>query len=294
MKVIDIHIHGINSYDTKSGKEEDILKIADILGSYGISEFIPTIYPSTIEKMRVNMMAVKRAMERQYSAFSIQHSALILGVHLEGPFLNSSKCGALNKRAFIEATEYNFRQLIEGFEDIVRIITIAPEIKGAKRLIKKISDMGIIVSMGHTEATFSEAEDGFKAGAKGVTHIFNAMCAFHHRDPGIIGFALTNKDIYIEIIADPFHLHHKTLELIFRIKDSEKIIIVSDSVKDTKVGVKYRIRRGVKAITDRNGRLIGGSMTVIESSKRLIQMGFDEEIVKKCITTNPERYLSIN
>jgi N-acetylglucosamine-6-phosphate deacetylase len=323
MKVIDIHTHGIGGYDTRSGKEKDILKIAEIFGSQGVSEIILTIYPSTIKIMRENMMAVKKAMERQTSALSSQqsapppippprggrvrervrtrHSSLILGVHLEGPFLNPSKCGALNAKTFIEATEYNFRKLIEGFEDIVKIITVAPEIKGAIKLIKKISDMGIIVSMGHSDATFSKAEAGFNAGARGITHIFNAMRGFYHRDPGIAGFGLINKDIFIEVIADPFHLYPKTLELIFRIKSPDKIIIVSDSVKETpspiplpsREGIKGRGRgKGrVKAVTDTHGKLLGGSMTIIESTRRLIQMGFDEDMIMMCITKNPQRYL---
>src|SRR3989304_4038899 len=325
MKVIDIHTHGIGGYDMKSKKVEDLLKIAEIFGSQGVSEIIPTIYPSSIKVMRENMMAVKKAMEKQKSALSSQqsapppippprggrvrervsipHPAFILGAHLEGPFLNPSKCGALNARTFIEATEYNFRKLIEGFEDIVKIITIAPEIKGAIKLIKKISDMGIIVSMGHSDATFSKSEAGFNAGARGITHIFNAMRGFHHRDPGIAGFGLINKDIYIEVIADPFHLYTKTLELIFRIKSPEKIIIVSDSVKETPSPIPHPSREGikgrgrgkgrVKAVTDTKGKLLGGSMTIIESSRRLIQMGFDEDMIMRCITTNPRRYLSI-
>ncbi len=330
MKVVDIHAHGIGGYDTRSGKEKDILKISEIFGSQGVSEIILTIYPSTIKTMRENMMAVKKAMERQRnisnpplppfskggmggvdkgrsggiinSELSPQASrrgdrtpnsktAQILGLHLEGPFLNPSKCGALNARTFIEATEYNFKKLIEGFEDIVKIITIAPEIKGAIKLIKKISDIGIIVSMGHSDATFSKSEAGFNAGARGITHIFNAMRGFHHREPGIAGFGLINKDIYIEVIADPFHLYPKTLELIFSTKSPDKIIIVSDSVKETKV--KGRGKGRVKAVTDTKGKLLGGSMTIIESTRRLIQMGFDEDMIMRCITTNPRRYLSM-
>ena len=229
-----------------------------------------------------------RVRERVNASRTNPHSS---GFHLEGPFLNPSKCGALNARTFIEATEYNFRKLIEGFEDIVKIITIAPEIKGAIKLIKKISDMGIIVSMGHSDATFSKAEAGFNAGARGITHIFNAMRGFHHRDPGIAGFGLINKDIYIEVIADPFHLYPKTLELIFRIKSLDKIIIVSDSVKGTKV--KGRGKGRGKAVTNTHGKLLGGSMTIIESTGRLIQMGFDKDMIMRCITTNPARYLSI-
>lgn len=296
MKIIDIHTHGIGGYDTRSKKVEDILKIAEILGAQGISEIIPTIYPSSMKVMRENMMTVKKAMEKQRSEFKSKKSNLlpitynasrINGIHLEGPFLNSSKCGALAARALLKPTEYNFRQLTEGFEDIVKIITIAPEINGAIKLIKKISDRGIIVSMGHSDATFTEAEAGFNAGARGITHIFNAMSGFHHREPGIAGFGLINKDIYIEVIADPFHLHLKTLELIFKTKNPERIIIVSDSVKGTKV------KGRVQAVTDTKGKLLGGSMTIIESSRRLGQMGFDEDLIMKCITVNPERYLLI-
>jgi N-acetylglucosamine-6-phosphate deacetylase len=193
---------------------------------------------------------------------------------------------------FLEPEENNVRELLEGFEDIVKIITISPELQGALQIIKKVSDMGIIVSMGHSDATFSEAEAGFNAGARGITHIFNAMRSFHHREPGIAGFGLINKDIYIEVIADPFHLHPKTLELIFKTKNPEKIIIVSDTVKETNGGGDEGKEQGmVQAVTDTHGRLLGGSMTIVESSKRLIQMGFDEIVVMGCITTNPEKLL---
>jgi N-acetylglucosamine-6-phosphate deacetylase len=312
MKVIDIHTHGIGGYDTRSKRVEDILMIAEIHGSHGISEILLTIYPSTIKVMRENMMTVRKVMQKQQSAVSSQQSApppippprggrvregvkapnsklaRIIGVHLEGPFLNFSKCGALDETLFIEPTEKNFKKLIEGFEDIVKIITVAPELKGATQLIRKISDMGIISSMGHSDATYSEAEAGFHAGAKGITHIFNAMRSFYHREPGIAGFGLINEGIYIEVIADPFHLHPKTLDLIFKIKNPEKIIIVSDSVKETKkAGGKGR----AQAVTDAHGRLLGGSMTINESSTRLIKIGFDERIIVNCITKNPRRYL---
>ena len=322
MKSIDIHTHGIGGYDTRSTTEGDILRIAAILGSYGISEIILTIYPSKIQEMRENMMTIRMAMKRQRSDTFVpphppltkgvqeggkggmgglkkgraggitnpspitHHPSRIIGVHLEGPFLNPSKCGALSATTFIEPTEKNIRKLLEGFEDIVKIMTISPELKGATQLIKKVSDMGIIVSMGHSDATFSEAEAGLNAGARGITHIFNAMRGFHHREPGIAGFGLINKDIYIEVIADPFHLHPKTLELIFKTKNPEKIIIVSDTVKET-------AEKGLQAVTDTHGRLLGGSMTIVESSKRLIQIGFDECIIMGCITKNPERYLSV-
>jgi N-acetylglucosamine-6-phosphate deacetylase len=301
VKIIDIHTHGIGGYDTRTTDVEHIFRIAELHSSYGVSEIIPTIYPATIKIMRENMDIIKKAMEIQKdrNALSImsnkseeknpsgftRQAARIIGIHLEGPFLNPLKCGSLNAMTFIEPSVYNFKELIEGFEDIVRVITIAPELNGATNLIKYMADSGIIVSMGHSDATYAEAEAGFDAGAKGITHIFNAMRGFHHREPGIAGFGLINNDIFIEVIADSHHLHTKTLELIFKIKNHDKILLVSDSVKQT---IAFFIRDG---IVDTQGRLLGGSMPVAESAKMLIAKGFDEEMIMKCITENPERYL---
>ncbi|MBI5039314.1 MAG: hypothetical protein HZC13_06095 [Nitrospirae bacterium] len=296
MNIIDIHTHGIGGYDTRRATEEEILKMAEIHGSSGVSAILPTIYPDTIQVMRENMLAVKRAMAIQRSEKRdppLQKGgrgdspAAILGIHLEGPFLNPAKCGALNAAIFIEPTEHHLDELLDGLEDVVKIITIAPELDGATRLIRKISDRGIIASMGHTDATYNEAEAGFNAGAKGITHIFNAMRGLHHREPGIAGFGLLNQDIFIEVIADPFHLNPKTLELIFRTKNPDRIILVSDSVKGTKT-LECEKEQGV---VDDSGRLQGGAMTIAESSQRLIELGFDKGAVRKCISENPEVYL---
>src|SRR4030043_1010559 len=295
MKTLDIHAHGIGGYDTRTTDENHILKIAEILGSQGISEIVLTIYPSSVNEMRKNMTTIKKAMEKQLSAIGSQQSvpllpfnspiskgghrgvrggrvregvkatnlrlARIIGLHLEGPFLNPSEWGALDAKAFIEPTEYKFQELIEGFEDIVKIITIAPEIKGSTSLIRNMSSTGIIVSMGHSDATYTEAEAGYQAGAKGITHIFNAMRGFHHREPGIAGFGLLNQDIYIEVIADPYHLHVKTLDLILKIKNPDRIIIVSDSVKEAKTPLPPTFKVGDmgvgQGITDIRGKLSG-------------------------------------
>ncbi len=282
MNIIDIHTHGIGGFDTRTAAAEDILRMAEIHGRKGVSEIIPTVYPAAVDTMRENMAAIRSAMERQKVE---DRCAVIAGINLEGPFLNPLKCGALDAGAFLEAGEYNLEKLIEGFEDIIRIITIAPEIEGAEGLIRRMSDMGIIVSMGHSDATYAEAEKGFHSGARGITHIFNAMRGFHHREPGIAGFGLLNRDIYIEVIADPFHLHERTIKLVFEVKNPERIIIVSDSVKQTQTSSRSQ------GITGGEGRLSGGSMTVVESSARLAGMGIDEQSVMRCITENPERYL---
>ncbi len=296
MSIIDIHTHGIGGFDTRTSDPEDIIRIAQIQGASGVTAIIPTVYPDVIEVMRKNIMAVKAAMEMQRSKAAGDSSSLpapppeaaILGVNLEGPFLNPVKCGALKSSSFIEPNEANLERLIDGFEDIVKIITIAPELNGSLKLIKKMSDIGIIAGMGHSDATYAEAEAGFNAGARGITHLFNAMRGIHHREPGIAGFGLLNKDIYIEVIADPYHLNEKTLELIFRTKNPDGIILVSDSVKETKTP---DVNHG-HGVMDDDGRLQGGFQTLAESAQRLIGRGYDKEMIAGCIDRNPCNYFN--
>ena len=280
MKIYDIHTHGIGGYHTKTESADDILRIAEIKGSHGISDIIPTIYPSPIKAMRQNMDAVKKAMMR-----SKGKAAMINGVYLEGPFLNPLRCGALDASSFQQPHESLLKQLVEGFEDVIRIITVAPELDGAVGLIQKISDMGIIVSMGHSDATYNEAETGYNAGARGITHLFNAMRGIHHREPGLAGFGLMNNDVYVEIIADPFHLDKRMVDYIFHSKSNDKIIVISDSVKDSSTGASS------VGIRNEHSRLIGGSMAVTESVNLMMSRGVKKESAMKAVSHNPEQYL---
>ncbi|MCX8111268.1 MAG: amidohydrolase family protein [Syntrophorhabdaceae bacterium] len=281
---IDVHIHGIGGFDTKDASPEDIIKIGEIQAENGVAGILPTVYPRSINDMRKDMENIKKAMELQ-EARGYAMGAKILGIHLEGPFLNPSNSGALDGESFLIPTEYNMRMLIDGFEDVIKIITVAPELDGALGIIKMITNMGIIVNMGHSDATYKEAEAGFNAGAKGITHIFNAMRGIHHREPGIAGFGLINPHVYIELISDPFHIHIKTIEMIFKIKDPSRIIIVSDAVKATGL---------ISPVAHNSGGLQGGSMSITEAVKNLIDAGFKKDAILRCIEENPQRYLGLH
>jgi len=309
MKAIDVHTHGFGGYDTRTTDPEHILAMARLQASQGVSDIVPTIYAGTIRVMRENMAVVRKAMEAQRSSAAGQPahadtaspppgpgarhqsddraSATILGVHLEGPFLNPSRCGALNAMTFLEPSETGFRELIEGFEDIVRIVTIAPELPRAAQLIRTIAGKGIIASLGHSEASYEEAETAWHAGARGVTHLFNAMSGFHHRDPGLAGFGLLNPDMFVEVIADPFHLHEATLRMIFSLKRANRILLVSDSVRETKATPE------ASEIADPHGTLLGGSVGILEAVEVLIGQGFDPAAVRLAISANPAQYLHL-
>jgi len=296
LHLIDLHTHGIGRYDTMTENPEGILRMARLYADAGITAFLPTIYSGTIGQMRANMEAVRRAMEAQKSEKQkirgseakkiaalprFSTSALILGVHLEGPFLNPLMAGAQDQNTFLKPTLPDLKRLIDGYEDIIKIITIAPEIPGALRVIERCASMGIRVNMGHSNATYRQALDGKRAGATGITHIFNAMSPIHHREPGIAGFGLIDEDIYIEVIPDCVHLDINTIRLILKTKPHNRIIFVSDSIKAAK-------RHSYK----KQDRLRGSLLTLSKSLENLKNSDIPVKEFDKFIYHNPLRYLS--
>ena len=284
---IDLHIHGMNGYDTRTGDYEDILNIAGLQGGSGTRAVLLSIYPGQIDEMRKNIEAVRRAMRVQHSKPKTSsepgRQSLILGLHLEGPFLNPQRCGALNKNYFAKPSVSLLKELIAGYEDIVKIMTIAPEMPRALSVIEKCAGMGIKVNMGHSDATFQEAVRGKEAGATGITHLFNAMRPFHHREPGLAGLGLIDEDLYIEVIADGVHLHAGVLELIFSRKRPDRIILVSDSVKSKeKKGMPVYQRKGV---------LAGSRITISDSADLLRDIGIPGAEIIEAAINNPARYI---
>ncbi|HSB33857.1 MAG TPA: amidohydrolase family protein [Nitrospirota bacterium] len=277
--LVDIHVHGADKYDTRTRRQDDILQVAGIHGRRGTSALLPTVYPGDIGLMRENMAAIRRAMTAQ------RDEAEILGIHLEGPFLNPARSGSLDGKSFSDPAVETFTRLVEDFEDIIRIITIAPELPGALRLIELSREKGFLVHMGHSDASFEQAEEGKHAGATGITHLFNAMRGFHHREPGLAGFGIMDEDIYVEIIADLAHLHPQSLKMIFDMKSLDKIILVSDSV----MGPGW----GSGPIRGAGGALQGSGITLADAVKNLIALGVPQERALRFASVNPMKYLGI-
>lgn len=270
-EMIDLHIHGIDGFDTRSGDAGDIVRLATLAKDSGVSAILPAIYPAPIEQMREQMAAVREALEHRGAGESE-----MLGVCLEGPFLNPLRGGALDSDAFLEPSVSSLGRLLDGFEELVRIITVAPELRGALKVMERCAELGIRVHMGHSDATFAQALEGKRAGATGVTHLFNAMRPFHHREPGLAGLGLLDEDLYVEVIADGVHLSTETLRLIFTAKRAERIIVVSDRIK----GPMYR-----------GGVLQGSETGLPEAVGVLRNIGVSDSRITLAVAENPRRYL---
>jgi N-acetylglucosamine-6-phosphate deacetylase len=277
--LVDIHVHGADKYDTRTRRQDDVLQVASIHGRRGTSALLPTVYPGDIGLMRENMAAIRRAMSVQ------RDEAMILGINLEGPFLNPVRAGSLDGKIFSDPSVETFTRLVEDFEDIIKIITIAPELPGALRLIELSREKGFLVHMGHSDASFEQAEEGKRAGATGITHLFNAMRGFHHREPGLAGFGIMDEDIYVEIIADMAHLHPQSLKMIFDMKSLDKIILVSDSVSGP--GWGGGPMRGA------GGALLGSGIALADAIKNLVALGVPQDRALRFASINPMTYLGI-
>ena len=219
---IDIHIHGSGGFDTMDGDINALEKISKTIAAYGTTSFLPTTM--TMEKSHIikALDTIKKAMSTE-----TKNGANILGVHLEGPFINPIFKGAQNSEYIIEP-DYEF---IKNYLDIIKIITMAPEIKGSfdfMDLIKQNSSA--VLSIGHSNATYEEAMEAIERGISHSTHIFNAMTPLHHRNPGVVG-AVFNSEITCELIADNIHVHPELFRFLIKAVGENRICLITDSMR---------------------------------------------------------------
>ena len=223
---INIHIHGCFGYDTMDGTPAAIAGMARTLPKTGVTSFVPTTMTCPLPKIHRALAAVRAAMEESPTG------ARIIGCNLEGPFISSAQKGSQEERDILPP---DF-SLIEADADIIRYITIAPErLNGRWSFIDECRRHGIIVSIGHTDASYDAAMDAIRHGASHFTHMFNAMTGFHHRSPGTLGAAL-DSDVICELITDNVHSHPAAQRLAWNAKKGHGIVLVTDSLRACGLG----------------------------------------------------------
>ncbi|WP_040210646.1 N-acetylglucosamine-6-phosphate deacetylase [Clostridium polynesiense] len=265
---IDVHIHGAGGRDTMEGSYEALNVIAKAIAKHGTTSFLPTT-------MTVDKDEVKTAVKAIYEAKKTgTEGANVLGVHLEGPFINSAMIGAQNPNYVLSPSIEAFKYMTGEFEDAVVCVTLAPEVEGAKELIAYLKEKGIRASMGHTKATYDQAIEGIKCGVCHSTHLFNAMTPLHHRDPGAVG-AIFDTDITTETISDGIHVSYPSLRIAYKQKGLDKVLLVSDammacSMPDGKYslgGQEVIVSKGAARIA--NGALAGSVLTLDRAVKNV-------------------------
>ncbi|MGG7176909.1 N-acetylglucosamine-6-phosphate deacetylase [Clostridium paraputrificum] len=221
---IDVHIHGAGGCDTMDGSIDSLNTIAKTIVQHGTTSFTPTTMTVAGEDIRKSMAVIKKLKADG------TEGANVLGAHLEGPFISPNAIGAQNPNFVLAPSIENYKEIVGDCEDAVTSITLAPEVEGAKDLIKYLSENGVSVSIGHTKATYEEAIEGIKCGACHTTHLYNAMTPFTHRAPGVVG-ATFDTDITTETISDGIHIAYPALRTAYKQKGTDKVLLVSDAME---------------------------------------------------------------
>lgn len=268
--LIDIHIHAISGHDFMDG-DLSFTKITEKLPQYGVTSLLATSRTGSLEDVMSLLQFAKDHMRESSSGSEV------LGVHLEGPWINPEFSGAQPEKYIRKLNWNDIRKIIDPYKEVISLITLAPEEITDLKIINYLTSLGINVSAGHTGATIEEISKSMNHGLTSMTHTFNAMSKVDHREPGTAAAALFYDELACEVIADGLHVHPRMIELLYKVKDKDKMILISDCTGyDHLDDGKYYIRgknivKNGNKVTLSNGRLAGSTITLDKSIKYAVK-----------------------
>jgi N-acetylglucosamine-6-phosphate deacetylase len=228
----DIHVHGARSFDFMAADPSGIDEVGRFLVTRGVAHYLPTTVTAPIDLTLKALEHLADAIERPLDGAPV---AVPVGIHLEGPFVSHGKRGVHPAVSILEPSIELFDRMQQAARGHIRLITLAPELPHALELIQHVTTAGVRVTMGHSMATTEQTLAAITAGATSSTHLFNAMRALDHREPGIVGTILDRDDIYAEAICDGVHVHPAIIRLWLKMKGNERGILVTDGMSATGV-----------------------------------------------------------
>jgi N-acetylglucosamine-6-phosphate deacetylase len=267
---IDLHVHGARGRDLMDGTRETLCAVSEALACHGTTGFLATTLsaPDSATETALRGFASHRA--------SANNGAVPLGIHMEGPYLNPVRKGTHNASYLKAADGAAFRRFVELANGSVLRVTVAPEMDDGFELIREAVRLGIKISLGHSDATESQARAAVDAGASQATHTFNTMRPLHQREPGILGLVLLDDRVDAEVIADGVHVHWSNVQLLVRLKGLERTLLVTDGLSSVDMpdghyplGDKMIVVRDGQC-RDQDGALAGSTLTLDRAVRNLV------------------------
>lgn len=281
---IDLHTHGAVGVDLVGATREQIQEVSRFFASRGVSAFLATTWAASPGEILATLESVRAVM-------GSEDGAEILGVHLEGPFINPIKAGAQSPREIRAARPEEVLPYLDS--GIVRMVTLAPEIEENRWLFAECEKRGVTVAVGHSDATYEQMQAAAGLGLSHVTHCYNAMRGFNHREPGVLGAALDLRGLSCEIILDKVHAHPAAVRLLLAAKSRDKVVLVTDSISGTGMPPGVFHLEGKKVTyTDEDARLADGTLagsvlTMDRALRNLVEVsGEPLEQVWMCASRN--------
>jgi len=289
---IDVHIQGAGGADIFDATPAAFIKIAKTLAATGTTSFLATTALAPDNK-QAHLRAIADFMKSGNT-----EGAKMLGTHLEGPFINIKKKGMIRPDGILRPSVKIMKMIEKASQGTLKMMTIAPELKGTLPLVKRFKKAGIVAAVGHTYASYEETKAGLKAGITHATHLFNAMPPLHHREPGVLGALAADKTATVQVIADGVHLHPAVLKIIYKIFGADRICLITDGLSPlglgdgeyTYHGIKYSNRKGTCYYY--NGTLIGTALPLNQAAKRMQSYtGASFEEIIRMLSTTPAKTL---
>lgn len=291
---IDLHVHGGGGFSLASDDPEQTRSFARWAVGTGVTSFLVTPIGRDRDDLLRQIRAARPLMD------GVREGAQPLGFHLEGPFLSPERPGAFRTEWLSEPSVEGFRSYLEAAGGHLRLISLAPELAGAEAVIAEAVAAGVVVGLAHSDATYEEAKRAFSLGVRHVTHCYNGMRLFHHRDPGCLAAALNSRDVTVELIADGVHVHPGAMELLLRAKGLERTVLVTDAIPLAGLadgsfdlgGEKVWVEDGVARRAD--GTLAGSAFTMdrmVANAARWLPVGLPGAI--RMATLNPALVIGV-
>lgn len=267
---IDVHIHGSGGADVMDATPQALERLSAFLPRHGVTGF----YATTMTAPPPATLAAVEAVTAYQTLHTSPVASRILGIHLEGPFISPQYPGAQHPDNIRPPDLAEFSRLLAAGP--VKLITLAPEAPGGMDLIRRAWEAGVRVVMGHTAATYAQAVQSIEAGASQTTHTFNAMTGLHHREPGVVGAALSDDRLYAQVIADNIHVHPAAMKILFRSKGAGRTLLITDAVRAAGMppgeyelgGQAIFVQQGEARLAD--GTLAGSVLTMDQGLRNLM------------------------
>jgi N-acetylglucosamine-6-phosphate deacetylase len=296
----DVHIHGAAGHDVMESSPEALAAITTSVAARGTTSLVATTVTASEETTAKAAEAVAGWMQRE-ARKGVQRvpSAEILGVHFEGPFISRARRGVHPEQWIAEPSIPHFRRLLTAANGAARILTLAPELPGAPELIGEARRAGVVVSLGHTDASYAEAMAAIAGGARHAAHVFNAMRPFGHRETGVLGAILTSAGVTAELIADGVHVDDAAIRILLAAKGPQDVVLVSDGMAATGMpDGRYRlgtfevsVAGGIARNSD--GKLAGSTLTLDRALRHMTGLGLSLREILPMLTSNPARLLGL-
>jgi N-acetylglucosamine-6-phosphate deacetylase len=289
--LIDVHVHGGNGFSVMNATYEDLDGMSRFHAAHGTTSFLATTSTHSREKIERMLDNAKRAMDRGVSG------AELIGIHLEGPFINEKRGGAQDKAHMLQPDPKQLKRFLSAAGGAIRLVTLAPELPGGMELVDMLVQAGVTVSLGHSDALLADVEEAVRRGADHTTHHFNGMRPLHHREPGLAGAGLLLDALTTELIADGIHVHPEVVRLLFRVKSPQKICVITDAVAPAGLpdGEYGDIVMKNGEIYLKSGEsLAGSSLTTLQALRNVVRFtGLSVEEVLPSFTTVPARQIKM-